>query len=137
MRGDQLSRQWQTIRAIESSNNRLTVAEIAKREETGIRTIYRDLEALQVAGFPLYPERAAWSNRWAFINDLKFKISPRLHLNQTDIHLPLRVFKKPFSARSSPFSRRSRRSPREHFCNLPRYNRFTWGSNITVAHASS
>ena len=49
MRGDQLARQWRIIRAIESSPSGLTVAEIAKREETGIRTIYRDLEALQPA----------------------------------------------------------------------------------------
>ena len=47
MRGDQLARQWRFIRAIESSPNGLTVAEIANREETGIRTIYRDLEALR------------------------------------------------------------------------------------------
>jgi transposase len=45
MRGDQLARQWRVIRAIEASSNGLTVAEIANREETGIRTIYRDLEA--------------------------------------------------------------------------------------------
>jgi len=54
MRGDQLARQWRVIRAIEASPNGLTVAEIAKREETGIRSIYRDLEPLQAAGFP-YP----------------------------------------------------------------------------------
>jgi predicted DNA-binding transcriptional regulator YafY len=47
MRGDQLARQWRVIRAIEASSNGLTVAEIAEREETGIRTIYRDLEALR------------------------------------------------------------------------------------------
>ncbi|MDI6755505.1 MAG: hypothetical protein QME78_14055 [Thermodesulfobacteriota bacterium] len=44
MRGDQLSRQWRIIRAIESSPNGLTVSEIAKREGTGMRSIYRDLE---------------------------------------------------------------------------------------------
>ena len=47
MRGDQLAPQWRVIRAIEASPNGLTVSEIAKREETEIRTIYRDLEALQ------------------------------------------------------------------------------------------
>ena len=52
MRGDQLARQWRIIRAIEASPNGLTATEIAQREETGIRTIYRDLEALQAAGFP-------------------------------------------------------------------------------------
>jgi hypothetical protein len=46
MRGDQLARQWRVIRAIEASPNGLTVAEIAEREDTGIRTIYRDLEAV-------------------------------------------------------------------------------------------
>jgi hypothetical protein len=45
MRGDQLARQWRIIRAIEASPNGLTVSEIAKREEAGIRSIYRDLEA--------------------------------------------------------------------------------------------
>ncbi len=51
MRGDQLAG-GRIIRAIEASPDGLTVAEIAKREETGIRTIYRDLKALQAAGFP-------------------------------------------------------------------------------------
>ena len=74
MRGDQLARQWRVIRAIEASPGGLTVAEIAKREETGIRTIYRDLESLQAAGFPLYTERIDRVNRWAFIDTFKFKI---------------------------------------------------------------
>jgi predicted DNA-binding transcriptional regulator YafY len=51
MRGDQLIRRWRVIRAIEASPNGLTVTEIAQREETGIRTIYRNLDALQTAGF--------------------------------------------------------------------------------------
>jgi predicted DNA-binding transcriptional regulator YafY len=74
MRGDQLARQWRVIRAIEASPNGLTVAEIAKREETGIRTIYRDLEALQAAGFPLYTEKVERASRWAFVDTYKFKI---------------------------------------------------------------
>jgi hypothetical protein len=76
MRGDQLARQWRVVRAVEASPNGLTLAELAKREETGARTIYRDLEALQAAGFPLYTERAERGNRWAFIDTFKFKIPP-------------------------------------------------------------
>jgi len=53
MQGDQLARQWRVIRAIGASPDGLTVSEIAKREEPGIRMIYWDLEALQAAGFPL------------------------------------------------------------------------------------
>ncbi len=74
MRGDQLARQWRNIRAIEASPGGLTVAKIAKPEETGIRTIYRDLKSLQAAGFPLYTERDDHSNRWAFVNTFKFKV---------------------------------------------------------------
>jgi predicted DNA-binding transcriptional regulator YafY len=82
MRGDQLSRQWRIIRAIEASSNGLTVTEIAQREETGIRTIYRDLEALQAEGFPLYTERVERSNRWAFIDTFKFKMPPPFTLTE-------------------------------------------------------
>ena len=82
MRGDHLSRQWRVIRAIEASPKGLTVAEIAKEEKTGIRTIYRDLEALQAAGFPLCTERADRFNRWAFIDTFKFKIPPPFILKE-------------------------------------------------------
>ncbi|MBM4333552.1 MAG: hypothetical protein FJ117_20430 [Deltaproteobacteria bacterium] len=84
MRGDQLARQWRVIRAIEASTNGLTVAEIANhnREETGITTIYRDLEALQSAGFPLYTEKVDKANRWAFVDTYKFKIPPPFTLTE-------------------------------------------------------
>ncbi len=73
MRGDQLVRQWRIIRAIEASPNGLTGTEIAQWENTGIRTIYRGLEALQAAGFPLYTRSVEKANRWAFIGTFKFK----------------------------------------------------------------
>ncbi len=82
MRGDQLARQWRIIRAIEASPNGLTVAEIAQRGEIGFRTIYRDLEALQAAGFPLYSERFDRTNRWAFVGTFKFKTLPPFTLTE-------------------------------------------------------
>jgi hypothetical protein len=82
MRGDQLARQWRTIRAIEASPNGLTVTEIAKREETGIRTIHRDMEALQAAGSPLYTERVERANRSAFVDTFKFEIPPPFTLTE-------------------------------------------------------
>src|SRR6266571_567861 len=39
------------------SRGRMTAAELAERLEVSIRTIYRDLEALGMAGIPLYTER--------------------------------------------------------------------------------
>jgi DNA-binding IclR family transcriptional regulator len=53
MRGDQLAWQWRVIRAIKASPTGLTLTEIAKREETGIRTINPLLAAFQAAGFLL------------------------------------------------------------------------------------
>jgi len=76
MWGDQLVWQWRIIQPIEASPNGLTVTEIAQRQETGFRTIYRNLETLQAAGFPLYSERADQTNRWAFMDAFKFKIPP-------------------------------------------------------------
>jgi hypothetical protein len=60
----------------------LKVTKIAQREEAGIRTIYRDLDALQTAGFPLYTERVEKANRWAFIDTFKFKIPPPFTLTE-------------------------------------------------------
>ena len=88
MRGDQLARQWRIIRAIEASPNGLTVAEIAKRKETGIRTIYLDLETLQAAGFPLYTERVDRVNRWAFIDTFKFKIHLSFPIAKPFLEIP-------------------------------------------------
>jgi len=48
MRGNQLPRQWQVIRAIKAGPNGLVLTGIDnRREETGIRKIHRDPEALQ------------------------------------------------------------------------------------------
>jgi hypothetical protein len=70
MRGDQLARQWRVIRAIEASPGGLTVAEIAKREETGIPGIYFDLEVLLAVCFHTSTN---CSNSWNFRDLKKFK----------------------------------------------------------------
>jgi len=82
MRGDQLARQWRIIRAIEAGSQGLTVAEIADLEDCGPRSIYRDLEALQDAGFPLYTEKVNGTTRWAFIDTYKFKVPPPFTLSE-------------------------------------------------------
>jgi hypothetical protein len=52
MGGNQLTRQWRIMRAIEASTIRLNVAEIATWKKTGIVIIYRDLEASRQFWFP-------------------------------------------------------------------------------------
>ena len=74
MRGDQLARQWRIIRANEADPNGLTVTAIAQREETGMRTINRTLEAPRASGVSLHAERVQRANRWAFMDTFKFKI---------------------------------------------------------------
>jgi predicted DNA-binding transcriptional regulator YafY len=62
MRGDQLARQWRILRTIESKKQGTTVAELASQEDCHPRTIWRDLAAIQEAGFPLYtaiPQKAS------------------------------------------------------------------------------
>ena len=76
MRGDQLARQGQIIRAIEASPNGLTARAFAQREETGISPIYLDLEALWETGFSPYNQRVEQGNRWVFIDSFKFKMPP-------------------------------------------------------------
>ena len=97
MRGDQLARQWRILRAIEADRNGLTIAEIADQEEISLRTAYRDIEALQDAGFPLYYERIEGANRWFFVDAYKFKVPQPFTVTELmSLHLYsdlVRVFK--------------------------------------------
>ena len=56
-RGDQLARQWRIIQTLIASKRGKSVADLVKDENCHLRTVYRDLEALQEAGFPIYQER--------------------------------------------------------------------------------
>ena len=57
MRGDQLGRQWRIIQTLVSSRYGKSAADLAGELDCHPRTVYRDLDALQVAGFPMYTER--------------------------------------------------------------------------------
>ncbi len=54
-RNAEVIRQWSILRDLESSR-RATIDDLAKRTGVTTRTIRRDLEALQAAGFPLFDE---------------------------------------------------------------------------------
>jgi predicted DNA-binding transcriptional regulator YafY len=55
MRNAEVIRQWSILRDLEASR-RVTIDELAQRTGVTTRTIRRDLEALQSAGFPLFDE---------------------------------------------------------------------------------
>ncbi|MBW2644374.1 MAG: transcriptional regulator [Deltaproteobacteria bacterium] len=94
MRGDQLSRQWRILRQIEVSKNGLTAAEIAELGDISQRTAYRDLDDLQLAGFPLYAEKGEKGNRWKFVEKYKFKVpQPFTFTELMSLHLSRDLFK--------------------------------------------
>ncbi len=71
MRGEQLARQWKIIRLLEARKHGLTAAEISESLDSHVRTIYRDLEAIQEAGFPLYIEKVEKSSYWKLMDGFR------------------------------------------------------------------
>lgn len=63
MRNAEVIRQWTLLRDLEASR-RLTIDEMAVRTGVTTRTIRRDLDALQAAGFPLYDETHEGKRYW-------------------------------------------------------------------------
>jgi len=56
MRNAEVIRQWQILREVESHRTGVTIHELAGRTKVSTRTIRRDLQALQEAGFAVYYE---------------------------------------------------------------------------------
>jgi predicted DNA-binding transcriptional regulator YafY len=73
-RGDQLGRQWRIIQTLITSKMGKSAAELASEMEANPRTVYRDLEALQAAGFPIYTERVDGKNLWSLLDTMKHQI---------------------------------------------------------------
>ncbi len=57
MRGDQLARQWQLIQRLAKSHTGIGLDELAEDLSCVRRTVYRDLDALMYAGFPVVSDR--------------------------------------------------------------------------------
>ncbi len=57
MRGDQLARQWQLIQLLGRSRGGMGLDQLADELECVRRTVYRDLDALMYAGFPVVSEK--------------------------------------------------------------------------------
>lgn len=53
MRGEQFPRQWRILRKLEVSKKDLTAAEIEGESSVSLRTARRDMDDLQLAGFPI------------------------------------------------------------------------------------
>jgi predicted DNA-binding transcriptional regulator YafY len=66
-RGDQLARQWVIFQRLCNSSRGKTVNELRDDLDCHPRTVYRDLDALQAAGFPIVTERQNGTTRWALM----------------------------------------------------------------------
>jgi predicted DNA-binding transcriptional regulator YafY len=65
MRNAEIIRQWQVLREIETRRAGVTIHELASSTRVSTRTIRRDLQALQEAGFAVYDEgEANETKRW-------------------------------------------------------------------------
>jgi predicted DNA-binding transcriptional regulator YafY len=73
-RNAEVIRQWSILKELEASR-RVTIDELAQRTGVTTRTIRRDLEALQTAGFPLFDETHDGKKYWT----LEQKAFRRLH----------------------------------------------------------
>jgi len=62
-RNAEVIRQWSILKDLEASR-RVTIDDLSKRTGVTTRTIRRDLEALQTAGFPLYDETHDGKKYW-------------------------------------------------------------------------
>ena len=81
-RGDQLGRQWKIIQTLLSSVKGKSAPEIAEELGCHPRTVYRDLEALQIAGFPLYTKRDSHKSIWSLLDTAKRHIPIPLSLTE-------------------------------------------------------
>jgi len=73
-RGDQLARQWTIIQSLLVSRTGKPISELAETLGCHRRTVYRDLEALQSAGFPLYSDQEEGRSRWYLIESARQSI---------------------------------------------------------------
>jgi predicted DNA-binding transcriptional regulator YafY len=81
-RGDQLGRQWRIIQTLLTSRQGKTASDLAAELECHARTVYRDLEALQLAGFPLFTDRIDGKNHWSLLENVKQQIPLPLSLTE-------------------------------------------------------
>jgi len=66
MRNAEVIRQWKILKRIEKSRY-VTAKDLAEEHDVALRTIRRDIEALQEAGFPLYDDKDGGKKVWRLL----------------------------------------------------------------------
>ncbi len=70
-RGDQLIRQWRIIQWLNVSRYGKTATQIADRLKCHPRSVYRDLAALETAGFPLFADIKEGKKQWQLMKSAR------------------------------------------------------------------
>lgn len=83
-RGEQLGRQWKIIQTLINAHQGKTVNELVNAIglDCHPRTVYRDLEALQLAGFPVYSEVKDGKNLWLITDSAREKLPIPMTLSE-------------------------------------------------------
>jgi predicted DNA-binding transcriptional regulator YafY len=81
MRNAEVIRQWKILKTIEAGRW-TNVAALAREHGVTERTIRRDLEALQEAGFPLYDERRDGKKVWRLIEGYQQRLTQSFTLSE-------------------------------------------------------
>jgi predicted DNA-binding transcriptional regulator YafY len=71
VRGNQLARQWQLIQRLAKSRSGVSLDELASELDCVRRTVYRDLDALMFAGFPVVSERRNGRVHYRFLETFR------------------------------------------------------------------
>jgi predicted DNA-binding transcriptional regulator YafY len=71
MRGEQLARQWRLIQRLARSRWGVGLDDLAEEFACHRRTVYRDLDALMAAGFPVISDRRDGRVFYRFLDDFK------------------------------------------------------------------
>src|SRR5262245_59090155 len=79
MRNAEVIRQWKILKRIEAGRYTSTTA-LAEEHGVTERTIRRDIEALQEAGFPLYDDRADGRRIWRLVEGYKARVTQTFSL---------------------------------------------------------
>jgi len=81
MRNAEVIRQWKVLKTIEAGRFTST-AKLAATHGVTERTIRRDIEALQEAGFPLYDDRANGKKVWRLVEGYRQRLAQGFSLSE-------------------------------------------------------
>jgi len=73
-------RQWNILKHLDASHYGTPLADLARQFEVTSRTIRRDMEALEMAGFPIYPDKVEGNVRWKIDRELFRRLTEGLSL---------------------------------------------------------